>query len=401
MGWRCAGVALLTATAVSAALAAGTPGGDQVAVLYAPLLVSDPCPAGLPPARTGDVLARAGQTAEGYLVVCRDEAGDARAALLPFRTEWGLLTARSSEHDLTLPAESVRVLEDCALRPGACLLRAGRDYPVVSTSDTSVTVRYTVGDLSRDLTVARSRADVRKATRPPAAPMEDQLQAALEKSDALQRELQGKLTDSERRREKLNEMLARLRLNEIENARLAAEVQRSSTAYRTLSQWKPQDAKAFEEAKRALAEAIQSRAEVEAGLQAAQIEVEPLRELRSRLLETEADTQGLRTELAGRLTEAEALIANRRGEEAASNRAELLAFLDKARQERSDVTGTLTQTEFDRLDGSLLFAQLKTIKTENARLNARIDELLTQLAELREGLKAPDPGAPAPAATAP
>ena len=404
MGWRCAGAALLTAVAALVCPAAGATtasGGDQVASFHSPVLVNDPCPASLPAAQPGDLLVQAGQTAEGYLVVCRDGAGDARAALLPFRTEWGLLTARSSEHDPSLPAGTVQVIQATGLRPGACLLLAGRDYPVVSTSATSVTVRYTAGALSRDLTIARNRADVHAAPSPQPMAAEDQLQVALEKSDALQRDLQDRLADSERRRGKLSDILARLRLNDVENTRLAAELQRSSSVYQALGQWNPQDPKAFDEAKQAMTEAIRVRAEVEAGLQAVQIEAEPLRELRSRLLDTEAETQGLRADLAGRQSEAEMLMANRRGEDAAAAHAELLTFLDQARQERSDLAGTLTQTEFDRIDGALLFDQLKAIKTENARLNTRIDELLTQLAGLREALKAPNPGAPTPPATTP
>jgi hypothetical protein len=369
----------------------------DVAVMRVTLALADLRPAPLQKALRSQVLTRAGETAEGYVVVCRDAEGDARMGLLPFRSEWGQVTARSSEHDATLPAGTVRVLQDIPLRPGVCLLEAGRDYPVVCTSASSVTVRYTAGDFSRDLMLVRGQADVRPALRAEPVPLEQQLQAALETSDARQRALQDELRLSELRREKLFAALSRLRLNEVENARLAAELQRSGDAYEALGRWTPRNPQALDKAVRALAKAIRDRSGVEAGLQAAQIEAEPLRELLTRLLETEAGSHGLRADLAGRQAELDVLASSRLGEDAAARRTELLGLLDRARKDRLDASGSLTQTEFDRMDGSLLFDQLKAIKAENARINGRIAELLEQLAELREALKAADPGAPAPA----
>lgn len=377
------------------------PEPGKVARMRVPAQVPDQGPVPLSAAAPGDVLVCVGTTLDGYQVVALDEAGDKRVALLPYRTEWGHVAARSAAHDTRLAPGTVIVAERSELRPGACPLALGADYPLVASNVTALTVRFQAGGLTRDLVIPRSYADVRPAAPPVLESLEARTELALQASNERQRELRESLREAELRRTKLVALLSQLRMGEVETARLTAALAREGAVYRLVGQWKPQHAGAGSSLKAELAAALVDQAALVALLQCAPFEAEPLRELHSRLAETAGQTQALRADAAGKRTEIDALAAGRRSAEAVADRERIAKLMESAQKERSDLTGMLTQVELDKLGVDALVEQLKTVKAENARINDRLADLTARLGELRDTLAGPDPFAPVTPTTTP
>jgi hypothetical protein len=331
----------------------------------------------------------------GHSVLCYDSGGPPRLALLPHRTEWGLATAKSWLHDAALPSNTVAVLNAVDLEAGTVRLGRGDIYPIVATNADTVTIRFTFADFRKDIRL--KRGDVEPATMPPPPQLtrEDDVLAALKLAEAHQKELKAKLRDAIRRRERLLSALESLRVTEVENEKLRAEIAAVASSYRKLAEWKPSGSDALDTLVALLRSVIEEQDNLNRQVRTAQLEIEPLRFVQALLLSAKTATEESKVELAGREAEREALIAGP-DSETTGERYDMERALEETRKEHAELTRLLTQTELGTSEIRMLFELVMSLRAENDMLNERVADLMAEIEAARASLAEPDDEAEPP-----
>ncbi|MDP6526235.1 MAG: hypothetical protein QGI24_02785 [Kiritimatiellia bacterium] len=364
-------------------------------VMNRDIYVSDSVRGELPRVRRGQVLPCLGETGGGYLVVCRDSANKPRAAFIPYRTEWGHATAKSSKHDETMKPNTIAVQVSMALKPGAIPLLQGNEFPVVEAGKKKYMIRFVFAGLSRDVSILAGDASFEPAPAttepPPPPPREVTLEKEIGAAEAMQKELLEKLTEAEEKRENLGNLLQRLRFIEIDNAQLVAEVARSTEAYRELLEWTPDDDGVMNRLKGELKKLIERQAGLSARIKKAQLEAEPLQLVFAQLRVAENEAETLKVEVAKEEAVAAGLRANADNEIVKQGKDRIKVLLEEAADKNAHLTKAIVRMESGRQDVIQLIAMLKAVNEENTALEAQVKALAEELAKLRRRLAPPEP----------
>jgi len=106
-------------------------------------------------AKSGQEYVCLAKTETGYNVLISTD-GRNDVAFVPFRDEWGHVTADTSDNDLVLPNNTIRIKTPIKLGSGYILLKEGSRYPVSSVEKDDYIVNYEVQGFSAKITVKQS-----------------------------------------------------------------------------------------------------------------------------------------------------------------------------------------------------------------------------------------------------
>lgn len=366
-------------------------------VMNRDIYISDSGRGELPRAKRGQVFPCLGETGGGYLVVCRDAANRSRAAFIPYRTEWGHVTAKSSKHDETMEVNTIEIQVSMALKPGAIPLVKGKEFPVVESGKNRLKIRFEFEGLSRDISILAEDGSFEPAPAttgpPPPLPREEVLEKEIAASEAMQKELLEKLAEAEEKRENLGLLLQRLNFIEIDNAQLVAEVARSTEAYRELIEWAPDNDGVMKRLKNELKTLIERQAGLSARIKKAQLDAEPLQLVFAQLRAAENEAETLKVDVAKEEAVAAGLRANANNEIVKQGKDRIKVLLEEAADKNADLTKAIVRMESGKQDVISLVAILTAVKAENTALEAQVKALADELAKLRRMLAPPAPRA--------
>ena len=370
--------------------AATNPPPDRVAVMRRDVFFPAPATNDLVRLEKGDRLTLAADTGHGFVVLCPDVSGGKQLAFLPYRGEWGHVTAQSWTEDVTLPEGSLRVRNPVALKPGFIPLLKGRSYPVQKIEEGAYVVEYRLEDFAREVSVLPAEADL-ETLPPPAPPTREEIVAqALDDARALSETLQQRLNEISRRRDRLSGLLELLQATEIENARLFSELAASTVEYRKLADYDPSPADRVRKLSRDLDGVLSRHAELGGKIREAQLRAEPLRLVSAQWKDARLRLEELKTQVANVQARLEALTAARTETELEQDRERLVELLAEARAEYRTLVKTMTDLQSGHASLKDLLALLPRLKAQNEALSARIEQLTAALEAIRQALADPE-----------
>jgi hypothetical protein len=394
------GLTLAAMLAAPAAQAADTPAPAKVAVMREDLLLPETAEEALPRVTAGQILPALRVTDDGYEVLCLDAGGHPLPALLPFRDAWGHLTAAAWTYDLTLSNRTVRVQTPVALRPLRFRLHAGERFPLQATDVGNLTVRYDVDGQAVPLVVPAESAVLEDVPAP--SPLE-----------AGKADLEGRVTQRlaeqaqwQERERHTGEEVARLlalhrQLSEADTAlaRLKAQVAKEESLREQWLKYRPETAKVQEQRGQDLTKLAQQEATATGKVATAEIEKAALDNLRTALLQSDADVERLKGKAARARAELDGLAAAFSDTAATAEKEKLRAALQAEARKETEAAVAAAKAERERDTPKTFLAQMDAIRQETTRLQTAVETLTRELEQLRKAVAGEADETPAPGVT--
>ena len=382
---------IILATAVAAcSWAAESSPAAKVAVMQNDIVVPDPDPAALPRVQAGDLMSAIRVTDSGYEVVYRDSRGQNVPAFLPFRDEWGHITAGAWTHDLSLSNHTIRIKTSVPLRPLHLRLHAGEKYAVASSDGDTITMLYqAAGGCPVAISIPADAAvleDVPGQVLGPAEARKRQLEVSLAQRQAEEAQLQEKNRQASDDNARLLALLKQVNEAEVACAVLKAQVAKNDEIRQQLVRYTPETRKAQDQGGQDLAKVVQQQAAPSAKASTLDMEKAGLENVRKELLKSDVELEGLKAKAGRARSELDALVAHLADPAVNAEKEKLRSTLQAEARKEATAAGAVGKSERQRDVQKSFQDQIESVREETAKLQTAIDALTKEIDQLRRDL---------------